>query len=138
MYYNVSYVLGAGKTSILYEVIVDMILPTQFGPWSLNGKRGSVVFYDCDLRFNLLRLVGILESRICLLTGTPLPELCDTVIPSYTNDGDITANKCSSHNGLTRTELTEVLLDCLSRLFVSTPLDSLQLISAVQVFNIYN
>ncbi|XP_012589324.1 PREDICTED: DNA repair protein XRCC2 [Condylura cristata] len=50
---------GTGKTEMLYHVAARCILPRADG-----GLEADVLFIDTDCRFDLLRLVAILERRL--------------------------------------------------------------------------
>lgn len=56
---------GCGKTEMLLHLLIKCIMPDNFHGISMNGRSMSVVYIDCDYRFNLLRLISILEQRYC-------------------------------------------------------------------------
>ena len=55
---------GSGKTHILYHIITIAILPSHFNGVPLNGKNGTVVFLDSDLRFDVCRLSQVIRSYV--------------------------------------------------------------------------
>nr|XP_020481130.1 DNA repair protein XRCC2 [Monopterus albus] len=59
---------GTGKTELLYHFLCRCILPQAAG-----GLETDVMFVDTDYSLDMLRLVGILDSRLnrALSTGTP-------------------------------------------------------------------
>lgn len=50
---------GTGKTELLYHLLCRCVLPVAIG-----GLEVDVVFLDTDYSLDMLRLVGILESRL--------------------------------------------------------------------------
>ena len=55
---------GSGKTQILIHLIANCILPKTWEGLIVNGRGVSVVFFDTDYHFSLVRLVEILEDRV--------------------------------------------------------------------------
>lgn len=53
-----------GKTEILYQIVLNVVLPPVFGDLKLNGQGQSLVFIDLDYRFNMDRLEELLGYRI--------------------------------------------------------------------------
>ena len=55
---------GAGKTQLLYYIVANGVLPEIHGSTILDGKSGSVIFIDTDGRFNVDRLVQVMQYYI--------------------------------------------------------------------------
>ncbi|ELT88440.1 hypothetical protein CAPTEDRAFT_151675 [Capitella teleta] len=55
---------GSGKTQSLLHWTAKCILPSSWNDLELNGLDAGVIFIDNDYHFNLIRLVGIMESTI--------------------------------------------------------------------------
>ncbi|GAQ89378.1 DNA recombination and repair protein [Klebsormidium nitens] len=55
---------GSGKTEILTQAVATCILPSEVDGVGYGGAGGAALFFDLDGRFDILRLVRILESRI--------------------------------------------------------------------------
>jgi hypothetical protein len=45
-----------------------MILPKEWNSLQLNGSNAGVIFIDTDYKFQILRLVNIMEKRIVRTT----------------------------------------------------------------------
>lgn len=60
---------GAGKTHLLYYLTAVAVLPEKHDGIALNGRRGSVVVLDTDGRFDVPRLVQVMEHYIRLRKG---------------------------------------------------------------------
>ena len=55
---------NCGKTELLLNIIADTILPDQWNSIKLPGKNLSAVFVSADYKFDLLRLVCIMENKL--------------------------------------------------------------------------
>ncbi|CAM6102462.1 unnamed protein product [Calypogeia fissa] len=55
---------GSGKTELLLQSVVSCILPKEWEGISLGGSEKPVLYLDLDCRFDIRRLVHLLESRI--------------------------------------------------------------------------
>jgi DNA-repair protein XRCC2 len=55
---------GTGKTELLLNLITSMILPKEWNSLQLNGSNAGVIFIDTDYKFQILRLVNLMEKRI--------------------------------------------------------------------------
>lgn len=59
---------GTGKTELLLNLVTAMILPKEWNSLQLNGLNAGVIFIDTDYKFQILRLVNIMEKRIVGMT----------------------------------------------------------------------
>lgn len=55
---------NCGKTELLFNVIADTILPDQWNSIRLPGRNLSAIFISTDHKFDILRLVCIMENKL--------------------------------------------------------------------------
>lgn len=55
---------NCGKTELILNIIADTILPDQWNNIRLPGKNLSTIFISTDYKFDILRLVCILENKL--------------------------------------------------------------------------
>eukprot|EP00250_Pteridium_aquilinum_P028161 c3667_g1_i1 orf=22-1014(+) len=55
---------GSGKSELLLQAAVACILPKQSDGISYGGSEGVVMMFDLDCRFDMLRLISVLQQRI--------------------------------------------------------------------------
>ena len=55
---------NCGKTEVLLNIIADTILPDQWNEIRLPGRNLAVIFISTDHKFDLLRLVCIMENKL--------------------------------------------------------------------------
>lgn len=65
------------KNKLLYEIIINSILPDKFEDYPLNGQNVGVILFDCDLNFPILLFAKMLESRITYLLASNSTYLAD-------------------------------------------------------------
>ncbi|KAL9251416.1 DNA repair protein XRCC2-like protein [Drosera capensis] len=76
---NVVEIVGpspSAKSQILLEVAVNCILPKEWKGVSCGGLEQSLVFIDLDCRFDVLRLLHLLKSRISRAIGKVSVLVC--------------------------------------------------------------
>ncbi|XP_060065741.1 DNA repair protein XRCC2-like [Ylistrum balloti] len=108
---------GCGKTEMLLHIACSLILPKTWRGWNFGGCGASVVFFDTDYKFSILRLVTLLEKKILAFLNqneqvTTTENLCASFTP---NTGDV-----------------EILIkDSLKRLIVLQCKSSMQLLATL-------
>ncbi len=55
---------GVGKSEMMLNIVVTVILPPRWGRWILGGLGLGVLLLDTGLKFSLVRLGTLLELRI--------------------------------------------------------------------------
>jgi len=55
---------NCGKTELLLNIIADTILPDQWNSIKLPGRNLSAIFISTDYKFDLLRLVCIMDNKL--------------------------------------------------------------------------
>ena len=55
---------NCGKTEMLLNIIADTILPDQWNSIRLPGRNLSAIFISTDYKFDILRLVCIMENKL--------------------------------------------------------------------------
>ena len=55
---------NCGKTELLFNVIADAILPDQWNNIKLPGRNLSTIFISADYKFDILRLVCVMENKL--------------------------------------------------------------------------
>ncbi|KAK6517702.1 hypothetical protein TWF506_004885 [Arthrobotrys conoides] len=129
---------GAGKTHLLYYITCVALLPSSWNGINLEGKDSTVVFIDCDGRFDIVRLSEVVESyiksRISLAIQFCKSEQTDThkdpmsednpdhnhPIHSQAEDDDI-KEYLALLTSITPSDITELIIYSLSHLHVYTP-----------------
>ncbi|KIW07614.1 uncharacterized protein PV09_01564 [Verruconis gallopava] len=61
---------GAGRSQLVYYIISKAILPDSHGSSDLKGKKGTVILFDADARFDVERLVQIMHSYMKHVSAT--------------------------------------------------------------------
>ena len=56
---------GSGKTELLLNVTAHCVLPKSWKTGRLPGRNVEVVYISTDYKLDLLRLVAILEGKVC-------------------------------------------------------------------------
>jgi energy-coupling factor transporter ATP-binding protein EcfA2 len=54
---------GCGKSELLYAIAVQCVLPREWCHIYVGGEEKSILFIDCDLKFNLSRILQLIKSR---------------------------------------------------------------------------
>ena len=65
------------KNKLLYEIILNSLLPDKFEDYPLNGQNVGVILFDCDLNFPILLFAKMLETRITHLLASNSTYLAD-------------------------------------------------------------
>ena len=55
---------NCGKTELLFNVIADTILPDRWNSIRLPGRNLSAIFISTDHKFDILRLVCVMENKL--------------------------------------------------------------------------
>ena len=101
---------GSGKTQILIHLIANCILPKTWEGLIVNGRGVSVVFFDTDNHFSLVRLVEILEDRVtCCIS-----------------------RHVSGHEVQRTTDMESFVKSCLSRLVIVQCNSSIELLATLE------
>ncbi len=121
---------GSGKTELLLHALVSCILPEVWHGVALGGAEAAAVFFDCDYRFSLLRLITVLESRIkSAVVGADL----DVALSSSTHSSAGSATTASAAPISIDTDAYDSLIsECLARLFVFRCSSSLEFLATLQ------
>ncbi|KAF3150660.1 hypothetical protein TWF569_004536 [Orbilia oligospora] len=130
---------GTGKTHLLYYITCVALLPSSWNGINFEGKEGTVVFIDCDGRFDILRLSEVMESYIgsrislaiqfCESKQTPAAkdpmseDIPDPPISSQAEDEEI-KEYLTLLTAITPSDIVELTVYCLSHLHIYTPTSS--------------
>eukprot|EP00042_Codosiga_hollandica_P012459 m.28052 g.28052 ORF g.28052 m.28052 type:complete len:324 (+) comp39998_c0_seq1:113-1084(+) len=110
---------GAGKSELVLHAMVNCVLPKTWRTFRMGGAEASVVFFDCDCRFSILRFLSVLEARIRALTTSP-------------DEQSQPAGVATPAATLATSEYDQVVRECLARVFVLRCSTSLELLASVQ------
>ncbi|CAG2236513.1 DNA repair protein XRCC2-like isoform X2 [Mytilus galloprovincialis] len=89
--YELYGVEGSGKTELLLSIVTSIILPKDWNGYNLNGANAGVIFIDTDYKFQILRLVNIMEKRIM---GKTEHDKLDTSKKTSSNDIEVLVKEC--------------------------------------------
>eukprot|EP00249_Psilotum_nudum_P007547 c20648_g1_i2 orf=325-963(+) len=112
---------GSAKSELLLQAAVTCILPKQWDGVVYGGSQGAVVMFDLDCRFDMLRLVHVLQLRINKARGF----------------GGVQANHglSAKEEGLTQNAAQDedgVFLDCLRRFWYTQCYNSFDFLAALK------
>ena len=65
------------KNKLLYEIMLNSLLPDKFEDYPLYGQNVGVILFDCDLNFAILLFAKMLEIRITHLLASNTTYLAD-------------------------------------------------------------
>lgn len=63
---------SSGKTELLMQIIINVILPKEIYGIDFNGFEGSVVYIDTSYKFSILRFVMLIEKCLKKYKGNDL------------------------------------------------------------------
>ncbi|KAJ9062179.1 hypothetical protein DSO57_1013236 [Entomophthora muscae] len=119
---------GSGKSSIMYELIVNTLLPAYWSPESqqedalssnrniaLGGNGKDVIFFDCDMRIHIGRINDILVQSISQKLST-----CNFSLPEFDS------------------RIRQLAKACLRKLFIFRPSSPSQLLNTIAGLPIMN
>lgn len=62
--------VSSGKTELLLQIIINIILPKELYGMEFNGFEGNVVFIDTSYKFSILRMVMLIEYLLIKHKGS--------------------------------------------------------------------
>ena len=115
---------GSGKTEMLVNIVARCVLPKSWNGSQLPGRGVEVVYICTDYKFDLLRLVTVLEGKVHVRAGK-------AVIPSHDEAGPKTAGILYDDS------YKELIKSCLSSVHVVYCNSSAELLSALHALRAF-
>ncbi len=146
---------GVGKTELLLQVMANSIMPNVWRKVELGGEGAGVIYFDNDLKFNILRLVEILKAKLQLALAqraggleSPQGRAADEEVPRRDvkrhkpnpsplkgEEDSRGASEASNEDSEQEVNEEAFVEECLKRLHLFQCKDSLQLLATLQTLD---